>query len=270
MKKALFTLTLLICFMLVNPLLGGTKEEIIRLQHDILQLQEQIRLLQKNVDEKNGMIVSLLEQLNDQAAQNNVGFQTLADAESAAKAERGNLDRVLSQMRDEMKVITAKLDETNNRVAAMARKMEENQVQIQSLRSVQPNTSSEVEPDRVYSATYNDYLMGNYSLAVNGFQDFLANYPDSEYADNAAYYLGDSQMKQGNHELAIQAFDQVINLYPKADKTPVAYFKKALALEELQRLQDAINTLKTLAQLFPDTPEARLAKEELQTLGVEE
>ena len=36
---------------------------------------------------------------------------------------------------------------------------------------------------------YNDYLMGNYALAVDGFQDFLANYPESEYADNSYNFV---------------------------------------------------------------------------------
>jgi tol-pal system protein YbgF len=161
------------------------------------------------------------------------------------------------------------MDETNNRVAAMYRKLEDNQMQVESLRTLPEDVSAEVEPDRVYSATYNDYLMGNYSLAVSGFQDFLANYPDSEYADNAAYYLGDSYLKQGRQELAVQAFDQVINLYPKGDKTPVAYYKKALALEEMQRLDQSIDTLKKLTRLHPKSPESELAKQQLANLGVQ-
>lgn len=248
---------------------GGTKEEIVRLQSDVLQLQNQIRMLQKTVDEKEGMILSLLEQVNDQVAQGGVAFDDMLAAVNGAKAQTSSVQESIQTLASQLELINTKLDETNSRVASLHRKLEDNQMQVQSLRSLPEDVTAEVEPDRVYSATYNDYLMGNYSLAVSGFQDFLANYPDSEYADNAAYYLGDSYLKQGRHELAIQAFEQVINLYPKGDKTPVAYYKKALALEELQRLDQSIETLKKLVQLHSNAPEAELAKQQLEKLGVQ-
>ncbi len=253
-------------FILV-PAAGGTKEEIIRLQSDVLQLQELIRVLQKSLDERNGTIVSLLEQLNDQAAETKLALEEVDGSLVAAKAQSGAVERAVAALKEDFQVLSAKLDETNNRVAALARRMEENQVQIQTLRTVPSGATGEISPDRVYSATYNDYLMGNFALAINGFQDFLASFPDSEYADNAAYYLGDCYLQQGRYELAIQAFDQVINLYPKGDKTPVAYFKKASALQQMQKLDEAIDSLKKLRRLFPKSQEAELAQQELVKLG---
>jgi tol-pal system protein YbgF len=249
---------------------GGTKEEIIRLQSDVLQLQDQIRLLQKSIDEKNGIIVSLLEQLNDQSGEGKLALQDVQQAVTAGRAQAENMERSIASLSDEFQLLSTKLDDTNNRIAGLSRKMEESQMQVQSLRSVPgPNQAGgDVEPDRVYSASYNDYLMGNYALAVDGFQDFLANYPDSEYADNAAYYLGDAYMQQGRLELAVQAFDQVINLYPKGDKTPVAYYKKALALEQMQQVEQAVDVLKKLMKLYPKSQEATLAEQELQKLGM--
>lgn len=247
---------------------GGTKEEIVRLQSDVLQLQELIRTLQKAVDEKNGMMVSLLEQLNDQVAEGNVAGEEMRGAVNSARAQTLTLEGTVQELRDDMQVFATKLDDTNNRIASLQRKLEENQMQIQTLRTVPSDPGAQIDPDRVYSASYNDYLMGNYALAVDGFRDYLANYPDSEYADNAAYYLGDCYLQQERQELAIQAFDQLINLYPKGDKTPTAYYKKALAQQEMQRMEDAIATLKALSKLFPDSREAKLAEEELAKFGL--
>lgn len=249
---------------------GGTKEEIIRLQSDVLQLQELVRTLQKAVDEKNGMMLSLLEQLNDQAAEGSLASGELKGAVDSARAQTLALESTVHELGDNMQSMSTKLDDTNNRIASLQRKLEDNQMQIQTLRTVPNEPGAEIDPDRVYSASYNDYLMGNYALAVDGFRDYLANYPESEYADNAAYYLGDCYLQQGRQELAIQAFEQLINLYPKGDKTPVAYYKKALAQQEMQRMEDAIATLKALSKLFPDTREAKLAEEELAKFGLNE
>lgn len=266
MKKTCFALLLVL---LVSPSWGyaGTKEEIIRLQSDVLQLQEQIRLLQKSTDDRGNVLKSLLEQLNDQIAKNNLAMENLTQAMSGQKAEVGN---AASTLRQEIQKLSVKLDDTNNRIAGLYQKVEDSQVKASSLRNVPSASESSggVEPDQVYSQAYNDYLLGNYDLAITGFQDFLTNYPSSEYADNAIHYLGVCYFEQNRYEQAIQAFDQVINLYPKGDKTPVAYFKKAAAYQALQKNNEAVDTWKNLYTLFPDSQEAKLAAQELERLGV--
>ena len=261
------TVILLMVLTCVSWASAGTKEELIRLQSDVLQLQNQIRLLQKNFDETGGVLQSLLEQLNDQMGRSNVKMVGLAEALTAQKADVGD---AIVQFRQEIQSLQIKWDDTNTRIASVQQRLEANQLQIQSLRQVPSfEAGGFIEADQVYSSVYNDYLMGNYDLSIAGFQDFLSNYPDNEYSDNASYYLGVSYLERGRQEQAIQAFDQVINLFPKADKTPPAYFKKALALEQLQRNTEAIDTLRKLATIFPDSQEANLAREELQKLGIE-
>jgi tol-pal system protein YbgF len=244
---------------------AGTKEEIIRLQTDVLQLQEQMRMMQKSMEEGNGVLKSLLEQLNDQIARSNVAMESVSQGLAAQKTDLGTSVR---QLREEMQALSVKLDDTNNRIAGLYQKVEDNQVKASSLRAVPSAEAGRLEPDQVYSQAYNDYLMGNYDLAIVGFQDFLTNYPNSEYADNAMHYLGVCYFEQGRFEQAVQTFDQVINLYPQGDKTPVAYFKKGSALQELQRNDEAIETWKKLIGLFPDSQEAKLAQAELEKLGV--
>jgi tol-pal system protein YbgF len=186
---------------------------------------------------------------------------------SGQKAEVGN---AVSTLRQEIQKLSVKLDDTNNRIAGLYQKVEDSQVKASSLRNVPSASSSAtgVEPDQVYSQAYNDYLLGNYDLAITGFQDFLTNYANSEYADNAIHYLGVCYFEQNRYEQAVQAFDQVINLYPKGDKTPVAYFKKAAAYQALQKNNEAVDTWKKLYTLFPDSQEAKLAAQELEKLGV--
>ncbi len=266
MKKTFFAL-LLVLVGSASWSYAGTKEEIIRLQSDVLQLQEQIRLLQKSTDDRGNILKSLLEQLNDQIAKNNLAMENLTQAMSGQKAEVGT---AVSTLRQEIQKLSVKLDDTNNRIAGLYQKVEDSQVKASSLRNLPSGGSGAagVEPDQVYSQAYNDYLMGNYDLAITGFQDFLTNYPNSEYADNAMHYLGVCYFEQSRYEQAIQAFDQVINLYPKGDKTPVAYFKKAAAYQALQKNNEAVDTWKKLYTLFPDSQEAKLAAQELEKLGV--
>ena len=248
-----------------GPLLAGTEEEIIRLQRDILQLQQQIMEMQKSQDEHNGRIISLLEQLNDQAATNNVALSELT---RAMRTQGDEVALIVKDITGQIEALGVKLDDTNNRVAGLHQKLEKNNLQVQQLRSP-VSGDGPVEPDQVFFAARTDYQMGNYELAIAGFQDFLSTYPEHELADNAAYYLGDSYLKQGRLDLAVQTFDQVIQLYPEGDKIPVAYFKKAQALEQMQQMPEAIETYRQLSKLYPESQEARLAAAELERLGLE-
>ena len=248
--------------------LAGTKEEIIRLQSDVLQLGNQVRLLQKRFEDDHSILKSLLEQLNDQVAKNNVAAEEIT---RAMREQKADTETTLAQLRKEIQNLSVKWDDTNNRIAALHERLQNSQLRLNSLREI-PSAiegGDVVAPDQVYNAAYNDYLMGNYELSIEGFKDFLATYPDNELTDNALYYMGVAYQSQRQYERAIQAFDQVTNLYPKADKTPIAYYKKARALQELQKNLDAVQVLKKLLVVFPDSQEATMAKQELETLGVE-
>ena len=245
--------------------MGGTREEIIRLQSDVLQLSNQIRMLQKSTDETGSVFQSLLEQLNDQVAQMGLATDELHRTVQDQKTDIFNL---VTSIRSEVQNLSVKLDGTNNRLAAMQKQQEEQQLRMQSLRTAPATAEGTVQPDQAYAAAYNDYIIGNYDLAVAGFQDLLSSHPDSEYSDNALYYSGVCYQQQERYEQAIPAFDQVINLYPKGDKTAAAYYKKAQVLLHLQKNTDAIDTLKVLIETFPDTQEAIQAQRELDRLGL--
>ncbi len=256
----------LILFLISGPLAAGTKEEVIRLQSDVLQLQNLVRTLHKSFDDNHGSNQSLLEQLNDQVATTN---RLLEDLVSAIRAQKAETAQVVAELHDEMQSITIKLDDTNNRVASLHRKLEESQARSQVLRMPSPVLGTDPKPDQVYYLAYNDYLAGNYELAITGFRDFLSQYTESELADNAAFYLAICHQMQGRYEQAIQVFDEVLNMYPQSDMAPSAYYKKATTQMELQKNDEAIRTLSRLISLYPDSQEAELARRELDGLGVE-
>jgi tol-pal system protein YbgF len=264
MKKAIPVL--LLAFILPTYSLGQRREDFVRLQSDVLQLQELVRVLQKSMDEHNGIVRSLLEQLNDQVAKSNLAMETMA---VAVQNQRADVGSSVSQMRDEMQKLSVKLDDTNARIGGLYQRIEETQLRPQQMRPVLGGAGGQVDPDQAYNSIYSDYLMGNFDLAISGFQDFLSTYPDSELADNAAYYLGVSYFDQGRYDQALQAFDQVINVYPQGNMVPAAHFKKGTAFQELQRNNEAIDVLRRLISLFPDSPEANLARQDLQRLGVD-
>lgn len=246
--------------------IGGTKEEVRRLQQDVLALGNLIRSMQESQATSYGQMISLLEQLNDQAAQGNAASASLTQA---LRDRSGDTEKLAQEFREGFRKLTLQLDNTDSRIAALQKRLEEAEMKTERLRSYAPEPGTGAKPDQIYAVAYNDFLMANYDLAIAAFRDFLTTFPDSEYADNAAYYLGLSLMQQELWEAAINAFDELLNVYPKADMTTPAYYKKGMSQLAVRRNAEAIETFRKLVGLFPESQEANLARQELQKLGID-
>ena len=91
----------------------------------------------------------------------------------------------------------------------------------------------------------------------------LKTYPDTEVADNAQYWIGESYYGTGDFANAIVEFQKVLDNYPKGDKVPAAMFKMGLSQARLKQTAESQKTYRALIQKYPKSPEAALAKERL-------
>ena len=117
-----------------------------------------------------------------------------------------------------------------------------------------------VTPVEAYNLAYNDYLRGNYTLAVDGFEQFLQQYSSSILVPHAMYWLGESYYGAKQYQKAAETFDQFMQRYPKHEKVPAAMLKNGLAYLEIGDKQQASQLLKRLVANYPTSDEANVAK----------
>ena len=120
-----------------------------------------------------------------------------------------------------------------------------------------------------YQAAYRDYQRGNFDLAIEGFRDFLAQSANSDLADNASYWIGESLFSQKKYREAIGQFDAVVNKYPKSDKVPGALLKKGYAYINVGERAQGVVQLQYVLHEHPKSQEASLARQKLKQLGIE-
>ena len=106
-----------------------------------------------------------------------------------------------------------------------------------------------------------------YEQAIKSFQQFLAVYPDSEYSDNAQYWLGEAFFVTRDFKSAIDEYHKVVTLYPESQKLTEALLKMAYSHEELGEIDEARRQLEDLKQRYPGTTAARLADERLRKIN---
>jgi tol-pal system protein YbgF len=120
-----------------------------------------------------------------------------------------------------------------------------------------------------YDEAFKDLKELRYAAAAEGFQDFLNVYPESEYADNAQYWLGESYYVTHNYDIALQAFRKLISDYPESPKLPDALLKIGYTHYELKQWDEARAALTQVEEQFPDTTRARLASSRLRSMRLE-
>ncbi|MDX1557022.1 MAG: tol-pal system protein YbgF [Xanthomonadales bacterium] len=108
-----------------------------------------------------------------------------------------------------------------------------------------------------------------YADAAQLFQEFLGQYPQSEYADNAQYWLGESYYVTRNYDIALNAFQGLLDNYPDSPKVPDALLKIGYTHYELKEWDQARAALTRVEQDYPDTTLARLAASRLKSMRME-
>jgi len=205
--------------------------------------------------------LSALERMNRDLSTNVDSVQRLVAEETAlARAGRAGNEQRLHEIQQLLSVLDTRVDETGQQTREL-----KDAVKYTKAPRDTGGTAS-VTPRSLYDAAYQDLTRGNHGLAIMGFQEVLAKFPDSELADNAQYWIGESYYAQKDYKQALKEFGKTIDTYPKGDKLPAAMLKAALCQQQLGDKKTAKATLQKLIDRYPNSEEARLASGKLQEL----
>lgn len=120
--------------------------------------------------------------------------------------------------------------------------------------------------EKAYLAAFDQLKAGKYEKARSSFQSFVENYPNSEYGDNAWYWLGEARYVDRQYETALSAFQKVIDDYPDSQKVPGALYKRGVILDEQGQYDAARKALQKVIDQYPDDNAAELARKRLQAM----
>jgi tol-pal system protein YbgF len=120
-----------------------------------------------------------------------------------------------------------------------------------------------------YQAAFDTLKEGRYKKAKTELKSFLDKYPNSSYAGNAQYWLGEAHYVTRNFEQGIIEFKKVINNYPGSSKMPDAMLKLGYTYYELKQFDQAKVILQDLRNRFPQSTAARLATKRLDRIRKE-
>jgi tol-pal system protein YbgF len=128
--------------------------------------------------------------------------------------------------------------------------------------AIQP---SEAET-RAYDVAQNQRRIGNYPAAVAAFQGFVAQYPKSQLAHRAQYWIGDSQYNMRDFKSAIASQQKLVATWPDSLSVPDALLNIASCQIELGDAAAARKTMDGLVAHFPTSEAAEKARRRLASM----
>jgi tol-pal system protein YbgF len=121
-------------------------------------------------------------------------------------------------------------------------------------------------PNQLYTDGRDQLTRGSSGTARMYFQELLTNYPASDYAPDAQFWIAESFAKEKNLPAADAAYAAVVSAHPTSAKAPTALYKRAQLVLQQGSATRARQLLEQVIARYPRSDEAELAAEQLKTL----
>ena len=238
---------------------SSQNRDMLRLQADMITLQQQVKQLQTSVDDNNAAIKSLVEKIADQVNTLAGGLQKINQAVDGVKVQN---DASTKEMRTIVTMLASSVGDIQEGLSSIRAQIGTVSQQVTTLKTTAAPLPG---PNDLWKEAVVDSLTGQYELANSAFMDFLQKSPNDPRAAEAHLRIGDNYVSMKKYDQAETEFDLVLQKYPESDTTRAALLKKGLAQAETNQPQ-AKETLSEVVKRFPNTSEAQAAQQKLREL----
>ncbi len=284
MKKKVFI------FLLCSIILSGCA-----LQRDVMTLDDRLAQAEQrytNSEQKNKKLEATLEEYR------NVREQYDKELRSKTAGQNATID----QLQEEISILKGKLEETDyllkQKINAFAELSEKREIKLEGIDKITSLNKNRIErleqylnfdstaaiqkgkpvsnktsekqvkhkltENDVYRSAKEAYDKGDFNTAREEFQNLLKEFPKSENADNAQFWIGEIYYREKYYERAILEYQTVIEKYPKGNKVTASLLKQGFAFFNLGDKSNARLILSELIKKYPKSNEAKIAERKLK------
>ena len=252
---------------------------------------QDLKSARSELNEKLSAVDAELTTLKKEQEKNSSTVASMSKGHANSAADLSDLRETIQQLRGQLETLkkdmardAKKSDELKDRIDSIALKVNyiESFLEIGKKDSVSDANDKGIKPpgnggavkdpskkqdkETMYAAAYQTFKDSHYDKSRTEFKNFLAAYPDAEYAGNAQYWIGECYYFEKNYEQAILEYEKVSKNYPKGNKVSSALLKQGLSFLKLNDKTSAKLILQQVIKDFPNTTQARIARSKLQEI----
>lgn len=271
---------------------AAPSKEIVELQRDMALLQDQVRQIQRTVDERTSALTTLMQQSIEAANKSNTQLAVLeAGIRDRMSEQQKNLVGPVAGVTAKLDTMTSEFQSVRENLADLSERMNKLQAQIVDLSNTVKTLQSPPAPPpagsgpgasmapsaqppagmsakQLYDSAMRDRSGGNFDLALQGFDEYLKYFSNTELAPNAQFYIGQIYYDKNDFLSALKAFDLVLEKFPQNNKTADAMYMKGMSLLRTNQRNDAAREFLNVVQQFPNSDVATKARAQRKALGL--
>lgn len=249
-------------------LVGGcwmNKEAGERMQADLQGLQTEFEVVKKAHASEKAQLQQRLKEADDRIAELRKLIDEFQQSSGRSAADlEVDIDKIKSQLMDlrgQLEIIqhtidiTLKPTQTSGGTAASGDQKPKVEI-VKTVTNTDPlaGIKRPDKPEEFYKLAANMLEAKQYPAARMLFDEFMKKWPNSPYAANSLYWIGESYYLEKNYRDAAISFQQVREKYPNADKAPDALYKLGYCFAAMDMNSEALPFLKDFVQKYPKHP----------------
>ncbi len=258
--------------------------EIRELQRDMALLGDQVRQMQRSLDENMAALRVLVQQAIDGVNKANTTVavlesnlrERLREHEKTLVQPVASVSTKVDQMAGEFQAVRDAMTDLNARMGKLEQRIVDlsNTVKVLQAPPPAPTVGPVGGPppgltaEGLYASAMRDKDSGNYDLALQEFTDYLKYFGNTETAPNAQYHIGEIYFNRGELDSALRAFDLVLEKYPENVKTRDAMYMKGQTLLKMGQRMKAAEEFRAIIARWPNSELAAKARARLKELGL--
>jgi tol-pal system protein YbgF len=222
-------------------------------------LSERVATLEQKLDTRNRVQVNIQRQLDELQTEVN-------ELRGVTELHTHQLSQVLERQRELYQELDRRVSEALKPVNQVPTSIAVSSVNQNGANAA--SYSSDLTENEAYDRALNLVLKDKrYEQAIPEFRAFNKNYPQSSYAANAHYWLGQLLFNKGELKEAQQEFSVVVKQFSESSKRPDALLKLAMVAQKQNNSKRAIVLYRQLISEYPDSTSAKLASPRLEGLA---
>jgi tol-pal system protein YbgF len=255
-------------------------------QDDVIILDERLALLEvqnSKMKEYSKSLAAKDQNLRSQSAGLRVHIDGLKEEIQLLNGKLEEIDFQIKQTRkvsqESSKMIEARLESINKKTNSYNNRLQhieqlldletpDSGTKLTAVTATKKETGKKKPPSEnvLYKQAKQAFDKGDFETAREKFQEYLKQYPKSDNADNAQFWIGEIYYREKWYEKAILEYQKVIENYPKGNKIKASLLKQGYAFYNIGDKSNSRIILKELIKKYPKSNEAKIAKKKLASI----
>jgi len=240
---------------------GASKSDVQLVQGEVVLLKAEMARRDSARAAQLDQVIQVQRQIMDSL---NVTRRAVAQVRGDLSTDLYNIQQQLVQLQELTGQSQQRLTELRTRLEARGAQMEASPVPGDSARPTPGGGTASA--DQMYEASLAQLRRGSLSTARLGLREMLRQYPTSERAPDALYFIGQSFASE-NPDSAAAYYREVVNKYPTSPRAASALYNLGLLAERRKDMAGARDAYQRVTQKYPQSDEAALARDRLKALG---